>query len=155
VFPLFWLLLKTFSLNSNHLKVLPENLPDSSIFKLEIDSQRISWSMTIMSGFLLPYHIVPLLLLGQFASCQVHVAILSKPPVAAVYVSPSFVSLSIEQDRWTEWVGTTSRNDFFFNTLDNLRQLTGTPPQLRIGANSGDRTDFGDNVQVLCYLRVK
>jgi len=99
-----------------------------------------------MLGFSLPYHTLLLLLLGHLASC-LDIPILLTAPAAAVSVSQSFVSLSIEQDRWTDWVGTTSRNDFFFNTLDNLQQLTGIPPQIRIGGNSEDHTNFGDNVQ--------
>ncbi|TDL25597.1 glycoside hydrolase family 79 protein, partial [Rickenella mellea] len=62
-------------------------------------------------------------------------------------MNPSLVSFSIEQDRWTDWVGTTSSNTFFFNTLDNLRRLTGQPPGIRIGANSEDHTNFNPNVQ--------
>lgn len=110
-----------------------------------------------MPGFLLPYtllplyHILSLLLLGQFASC-LEVPTPLTAPADAFFISPSFVSLSIEADRWTDWVGTTSRNDFFFNALDNLQQLTGKPPQIRIGGNSEDHTNFGHNVQVLsCY----
>jgi hypothetical protein len=97
-----------------------------------------------MSGVLLLYH--TLLLLGQLASC-LDVPIPLTAPAAAFSLSRSFVSLSIEADRWTDWVGTTSRNDFFFNTLDNLQQLTGIPPQIRIGGNSEDHTNIGDNVQ--------
>jgi hypothetical protein len=105
-----------------------------------------------MSGVLLLYH--TLLLLGQLASC-LDVPIPLTAPAAAFSLSQSFVSLSIEADRWTDWVGTTSRNDFFFNTLDNLQQLTGIPPQIRIGGNSEDHTNIGDNVQVLCCSYVK
>lgn len=96
-----------------------------------------------MFGFSLS---VSLLLLSQLASC-LDISTPLTAPAAAFAISRSFVSLSIEQDRWTDWVGTTSRNDFFFNTLDNLRQLTGKPPQIRIGGNSEDHTNFGDNVQ--------
>jgi len=93
-----------------------------------------------------PYHaLFFLLLLGQLASCLDFSISLTAP--ATAFVSQSLVSLSIEQDRWTDWAGNTSRNDFFFNTLDNLQQLTGLPPQIRIGANSEDHTNFGNNVQ--------
>ncbi|KAL0954722.1 hypothetical protein HGRIS_003675 [Hohenbuehelia grisea] len=64
------------------------------------------------------------------------------PPSGAPSITPSLLSFSIEQDRWTDWVGSTSRNQFFFNTLDNLKQLSGSPPQIRIGANSEDHTNF-------------
>ena len=93
------------------------------------------------------YRVITVLLIGQLASC-LDVSISSGVPSTAVPVSQSLVSFSIEQDRWTDWIGTTSRNEFFFNTLDNLKQLTGEPPQIRIGANSEDHTNFGQDVQV-------
>jgi hypothetical protein len=101
------------------------------------------------SGLSLPYHTLLLLFLSQLASC-LDVPTPLTAPTNAFSVSQSFVSLSIEADRWTDWVGTTSRNIFFFNTLDNLQQLTGKPPQIRIGGDSEDHTNFDDNVQVLC-----
>ena len=70
-------------------------------------------------------------------------------------ISPSFVSFSIEQDRWTDWVGLRSRNQFFINTLENLQGLTGVPPQIRIGADSEDHTNFNPCAQVrLAFLSV-
>src|SRR6266540_4141929 len=69
------------------------------------------------------------------------------PPSNAPVLSPSLLSFSIEQDRWTDWVGTSSRNKFLFNTLENLSFLTGEPPRIRIGANSEDRTIYDANVQ--------
>lgn len=71
----------------------------------------------------------------------------STPPIGAVKLSPTLLSFSIEQDNWTNWTGTTSRNNFFFNLLNNLAQRTGSPPLLRIGANSEDHTIFDPNVQ--------
>ncbi|PPQ71401.1 hypothetical protein CVT26_011116 [Gymnopilus dilepis] len=85
-------------------------------------------------------------LLVQNALC-ISVTVPVAAPSTAPKISQSLVSFSIEQDRWTDWSGTTSRNQFFFNTLDNLRQLTGIPPQIRIGADSEDRTNFNPNVQ--------
>ena len=98
-----------------------------------------------MPGFLLLYHILSLLLL---ASCQDTVIISLTPPEDAVNVSKDLISYSIEGDRWESWVVNTSdsQTNFFLNTLDNLRQLTGAPPQIRIGANSADNTFFGGNV---------
>ncbi|KDR78988.1 hypothetical protein GALMADRAFT_63807 [Galerina marginata CBS 339.88] len=86
------------------------------------------------------------LLVARLASC-IGVSISVLAPSAAPSISPSLISFSIEQDRWTDWVGTTARNQFFFNTLDNLNQLTGLPPQIRIGANSEDHTNFNGNIQ--------
>jgi hypothetical protein len=76
------------------------------------------------------------------------VSIPTSPFPRAPKISPSFVSFSIEQDRWTDWVGLTSRNQFFINTLENLRYLTGVPPQIRIGANSEDHTNFNPCAKV-------
>ncbi|KAJ7726057.1 glycoside hydrolase family 79 protein [Mycena maculata] len=75
------------------------------------------------------------------------VAIPCSPADNAPVISPSLVSLSIEQDRWPEWAGTASRNRYFLNTLENLRDITGAPPYIRIGANSEDKTNFNPNVE--------
>ncbi|KAK7050346.1 glycoside hydrolase family 79 protein [Favolaschia claudopus] len=71
----------------------------------------------------------------------------SVPPVDG-----NLFSLSIEQDRWLEWVGNVTRNSFFFNALDNLVALTGADPTIRIGANSEDHTNFNPNVQFVQQL---
>lgn len=63
-------------------------------------------------------------------------------------ITPSHVSLSIEMDRWTDWAGSVSRNQFFFNTLDNLKQITGTPPSVRVGGNTMDATTFRADIGV-------
>ncbi|TFK40176.1 glycoside hydrolase family 79 protein [Crucibulum laeve] len=86
-----------------------------------------------------------LLLVHAVSALNISISVVAPP--AAAPISPSLASFSIEQDRWTDWVGTTSRNQFFFNTLDNLKQLTGVPPLIRIGANSEDHTDFDPNVR--------
>ncbi|KAF9446613.1 glycoside hydrolase family 79 protein [Macrolepiota fuliginosa MF-IS2] len=72
---------------------------------------------------------------------------LTTPPEAAP-VAPSLIGFSLEQDRFTDWVGLNSRNLFFFNVLNNLKSLSGTSPFIRIGANSEDHTNFNPNVQV-------
>ncbi|PPQ64596.1 hypothetical protein CVT26_001994 [Gymnopilus dilepis] len=76
-----------------------------------------------------------------------NVTVPTSPPASARQILPSYVSFSIEQDRWTDWVGTTSPNPFFYNVLDNLKQFTGQPPQIRIGGDSEDHTDFNSDVQ--------
>ncbi|KAJ7931346.1 glycoside hydrolase family 79 protein [Mycena leptocephala] len=68
-------------------------------------------------------------------------------PEGAPFISRSLISLSIEQDRWPEWAGTSSKNDFFLNTLNNLKTLTGGTPDIRIGANSEDKTNFAPHVE--------
>ncbi|KAF4596450.1 Glycoside hydrolase family 79 protein [Pleurotus pulmonarius] len=92
------------------------------------------------------YKLKHLLALAHLASALT-VTIPAVVPSGAPVISPSLLSLSLEQDRWPDWSGATSRNDFFFNTLDNLNQITGQPPHIRIGANSEDHTDFNPNVQ--------
>jgi len=72
--------------------------------------------------------------------------------VWATYLSPSLVSLSIEQDRWVDWAGASVKNSFIHNTLDNLKQLTGEPPWIRIGADSEDHTNFNPNTRCVCAL---
>ncbi|KAF7291672.1 hypothetical protein HMN09_01258500 [Mycena chlorophos] len=75
------------------------------------------------------------------------VSVPSSAPTAAPTLKPSLFSLSIEQDYWPDWAGTTEPNTFFVNTLENLKNRTGEPPWFRIGANSQDRTDFNPAVQ--------
>lgn len=68
-------------------------------------------------------------------------------------VEPDLFSLSIEQDRWLDWVGSTTRNDFFFNVLDNLQKLTGVPPRIRVGGKSQDVAYIDSNIQVSQAVR--
>lgn len=79
---------------------------------------------------------------------------LTAPPSAQA-LSRSLVSFSLEQDRWVDWIGRGTRNPFFFNTLNNLKELAGEPARIRIGGNSEDRTNFDASVQVRqCRVRV-
>ncbi|KII84460.1 glycoside hydrolase family 79 protein [Plicaturopsis crispa FD-325 SS-3] len=68
-------------------------------------------------------------------------------PSKAPTVSPALVSFSIEQDRWLDWAGSTSRNEFAYNAFNNLKEITGTPPWIRIGADSEDHTNFNPRIQ--------
>lgn len=96
-------------------------------------------------------HFTQILLLATGA-VALEVSVLRTAPTNAVKLSNSLLSFSIEQDRWTDWIGSTQRNDFFYNTLDNIKQLTGAPPQVRIGANSEDKTDYNAGVKVcVCF----
>ncbi|KAJ7069968.1 glycoside hydrolase family 79 protein [Mycena amicta] len=70
------------------------------------------------------------------------ISVPASAPAAAPTLSPSLFSLSIEQDTWTDWAGTTSPNTYLVNVLNNLKHRTGEPPWFRIGADSEDRTDF-------------
>ncbi|KAF8208873.1 glycoside hydrolase family 79 protein [Mycena galopus ATCC 62051] len=66
---------------------------------------------------------------------------------SAPAVTGNLLSLSIEQDRWLDWSGNATQNTFFFNCLENVVKITGLPPQIRIGADSEDHTNFNPNVQ--------
>ena len=93
------------------------------------------------------YLVLPVLLEPAFC-VDVPVSIRRAPPSSASSVSPALVGLSIEQDRWTDWVGATSRNQYFYNLLGNLQELTGHTPDIRIGADSEDHTNFRADIQV-------
>ncbi|KAJ8521136.1 hypothetical protein ONZ45_g2122 [Pleurotus djamor] len=89
-------------------------------------------------------HLLPIVTAQAALALNISIPLLA--PSTAPTLSPTLLSLSLEQDRWTDWSGSTSRNEFFFNTLDNIKQLTGEAPQIRIGANSEDHTDFRKDV---------
>lgn len=92
---------------------------------------------------------------AQTVNTTIQVSISSTPDTtSAVKLSPSLVSFSIEQDLWAEWVGTTTKNAFFYNALDNLQKLTGEPPFIRIGADSEDHTNFDFGTQVCFAIAV-
>ncbi|KAF8428843.1 glycoside hydrolase family 79 protein [Boletus edulis BED1] len=93
------------------------------------------------------YQVVLLASTIPFAVSAVDVTIPLSAPSGASSVAPDLVSLSIEQDRWVDWAGTTEQNQFFYNALDNLAQITNLPPFIRIGADSEDHTDFSYDVE--------
>ena len=78
---------------------------------------------------------------------NVSLTIPSKAPSSAVSVAQDLVAFSIEQDRWTDWIGTDSPNTFWLNALENLKQLSGLPTRIRIGADSEDHTNFSFDVE--------
>ena len=86
--------------------------------------------------------------IAPLAASAVDVTISLIAPSDAPLVAPDLVSLSIEQDRWVDWAGTAEPNQFFYNALDNLVQITNLPPFIRIGADSEDHTDFSSDVEV-------
>lgn len=104
------------------------------------------WSkkMLVSSRFIL----AALVLAWSNYALGVNVSVPLALPSSAASVSPSLLSFSIEQDRWLDWAGETSRNNFFFNVLENLQQITGSPPHVRIGADSEDHTVFNPDVKV-------
>lgn len=94
--------------------------------------------------FFLTYSLI-LYLAILSSAIQVNVSL--NAPSGAVGVSPSLVSFSLEQDRWIDWAGTTAKNTFFYNALQNLINKTGEPPWIRIGGDSEDHTDFSYSVK--------
>ncbi|TDL29211.1 glycoside hydrolase family 79 protein [Rickenella mellea] len=90
--------------------------------------------------------VVLLACLSAVQAQNVPVSVPLTAPSAAATVKQSLMSFSIEQDRWTDWVGTTTPNTFFINSLNNLKQRSGVPPAFRIGADSEDRTNFNAKV---------
>ena len=101
-----------------------------------------------MIGFVTVFHtflLFPFFKYGLTLNVSIALIATSNAPI----LSPSLVSFSIEQDRWIDWVGAPSRNEFFFNTLENLKRLSG---EFRIGANSEDRTIYDSSVRVSEYL---
>lgn len=72
-------------------------------------------------------------------------------PSNASFVSPSYLSFSIEQDRWTDWAGLDTRNEFFYNALTNIKDIAGELPRLRVGADSADRTNFQSGLKVITH----
>lgn len=82
--------------------------------------------------------------IGSFVTIAVSPTIHS----SAVTLDPALISLSIEQDRWTDWAGIAEPNQFLHGALANLAERTGVTPAFRIGADSEDRTDFSFDVEV-------
>lgn len=71
-------------------------------------------------------------------------------PSAAQELSQTLISFSLEQDRWPDWAGVDSRNEFTYSALKNLADITGIPPKIRVGANSEDHTVWSPTVTVSC-----
>ncbi|TFL04901.1 hypothetical protein BDV98DRAFT_561154 [Pterulicium gracile] len=124
-----------------------EGSSETSILQRGVESTSISFFPTMAFSSSFDGSRAALLLLSLASlSAALDVSIPLSPPSNAPTLSKRLVSISIEQDRWPEWAGTDSRNDFFYNTFDNLRALTGSPPDVRVGANSEDRTNFNPAV---------
>jgi len=74
-------------------------------------------------------------------------------PKEAVDVSPFLISLSLEGDAWPQWAANApnynQRNDFFHKALQNLRDRTGSWPDIRVGANSEDRINFDKKIKII------
>ena len=99
-------------------------------------------------------HLSPLLLTAAALIFQVlgvsavNVSVPVSSPSDSQTLARTLVSFSIEQDRWPEWSGVDARNDFTYNALTTLGQLTGEPPKLRVGADSEDHTFWSPTVTI-------
>ena len=78
---------------------------------------------------------------------NVSISIPTQAPSSAIDVAQDLVAFSIEQDRWTDWIGTNTPNTFWLNALENLKTLSGLPTRIRIGADSEDHTNFSFDVE--------
>src|SRR5690242_11438104 len=94
------------------------------------------------------FHKLFLLLLLNSCVRGLDVTIPTQAPEGASPIAQDHVSLSIEQDGWISFVGSTSQNEFFYNSLDNLVRLTGVPPRIRIGGQAGDAANPSSATQV-------
>lgn len=109
----------------------------------------LPFSISFNVGAMVSALLSPLLLLSfQRAVASISVHLPTVPPSGATAVSPTLLAFSIEQDAWTDWSGTTTRNEYFYNLLNNLKTLSGEATRLRIGADSEDHTNFSPHVKV-------
>jgi hypothetical protein len=96
--------------------------------------------MWFMSPFMSPRRIsralCVLALQAALAARAANVSLSATAPADATPLHPALVSFSLEQDRWTDWVGAAAPNRFLLNTLGNLAALTGETPWIRVGANT-------------------
>jgi len=69
-------------------------------------------------------------------------------PTKSQPLASTLLSFSIEQDNWPDWSGIDARNEFTYSALTALANLTGTPPKLRVGADSEDHTVWSPTVTV-------
>ncbi|TBU46627.1 glycoside hydrolase family 79 protein [Dichomitus squalens] len=84
-------------------------------------------------------------LCGSYA---VNVSLPITSPSGTQPLARTLVSFSIEQDRWPDWSGVDSRNEFTHSALTALQELTGEPPKIRIGADSEDHTFWSPTVTI-------
>lgn len=82
------------------------------------------------------------------SSSNVSITLPTVAPPTSQPLSNTLLSFSIEQDRWPDWSGVDSRNEFTHSALTRLAGLTGRPPKIRVGANSEDHTVWDPTVTV-------
>ncbi|KAI0689488.1 glycoside hydrolase family 79 protein [Cerioporus squamosus] len=82
------------------------------------------------------------------ASSAINVSLLLSPPPGSHSLARTLVSFSLEQDRWPDWSGVHSRNEFTNRALENYAELTGELPKIRVGADSEDHTFWSPTVTI-------
>jgi hypothetical protein len=95
-------------------------------------------SLLLLSLFLAAGCLARPMVAPRSSTVEVSVPVIA-PPSSSPLAS-TLLSFSIEGDRWPEWSGTDARNDFTHAALARLADLTGTPPKIRVGANTADKT---------------
>ena len=92
------------------------------------------------------------LLTGTVLFCAtasaINVSLPLSPPLDSQSLAPTLVSFSLEQDRWPDWSGVDSRNEFTHSALSQYAELTGEPPKIRVGADSEDHTLWSPTVTI-------
>ncbi|EAU89212.2 hypothetical protein CC1G_03477 [Coprinopsis cinerea okayama7 len=78
-----------------------------------------------------------------------NVTLPARAPSSANSIAPDHFSLSIELDGWLNWIGNDTRNEFFYNALDNIVRLTGVPPRIRVGGKSQDKTFWAQTADTI------
>lgn len=86
--------------------------------------------------------------LHLLGSSAVNVSVPISSPSGSQSLARTLLSFSIEQDRWPDWSGVKSRNEFTYNALTALGKLTGEPPKIRVGADSEDHTFWSPTVTI-------
>ncbi|KAM5535520.1 hypothetical protein V8D89_010857 [Ganoderma adspersum] len=91
---------------------------------------------------------VAALALHLAGSSALNVSVPISSPSGSQTLARTLLSFSIEQDRWPDWSGVNSRNEFTYSALTTLGKLTGEPPKIRVGADSEDHTFWSPTVTV-------
>ncbi|KAF8309017.1 glycoside hydrolase family 79 protein [Clavulina sp. PMI_390] len=82
-------------------------------------------------------------------STTANVTLSFSAPATKQTLDSNLVALSLEGDHWPDWAGVDKPNTFFLNCLSNLARLTGSTPDIRVGANSEDKMQYNDSVPII------
>ncbi|KAF8309020.1 glycoside hydrolase family 79 protein [Clavulina sp. PMI_390] len=86
---------------------------------------------------------------GANGTTTANVTLSLSAPANKQTLDSNLVALSIEGDRWPDWAGVDRPNAFFLNCLSNLAHLSGSTPNIRVGANSEDKMQYNDSVPII------